>query len=148
MYDWQKTPRFEIIHNRCEFPQRVKNGRLGGSRTTTASPPKADIITILRRRLLRAIRRHWCRIAIAMDFLITCHYTIAMTTSGKGVSMKYYGTCSCSTCRTEFETDLPLTEFQPRICDCQYCQQYSGLLLSHTRLLGAGGRGRGYWNVV
>jgi hypothetical protein len=55
----------------------------------------------------------------------------ARATSGKSVSMKYYGACSCSTCRTEFETDLPLSEFQPRICDCQYCQQNPGQLLSH-----------------
>jgi hypothetical protein len=34
-------------------------------------------------------------------------------------------------CRIEFETDLPLSKIQPRICDCQYCQQNSGQLLSH-----------------
>ena len=50
---------------------------------------------------------------------------------GKGISMKYYGACKCSACRTEFETDLLLSEFRPRICDCQHCQQYSSLLLSH-----------------
>lgn len=50
---------------------------------------------------------------------------------GKSVSMKYYGACKCSTCRTEFETDLPLSEFQPRVCDCQYCQRTLGQLLSH-----------------
>jgi len=50
------------------------------------------------------------------------------------VIMNYTGSCSCNRWQVEIEVPRPLEEFNPRVCDCSYCQNNPSEIISDPKM--------------
>lgn len=48
--------------------------------------------------------------------------------------MHYKGSCSCNRWQVEIEVDRALEEFNPRVCDCNYCQKNPSQVISDLNM--------------
>lgn len=44
--------------------------------------------------------------------------------------MRYQGKCQCGQSRVFIETPASLHEYNPRVCDCEYCQSHPSAVIS------------------
>ncbi len=49
--------------------------------------------------------------------------------------MLYSGSCNCNRWQVEVDVTKPLGEFNPRICDCNYCQNNSSAIISDPNMV-------------
>jgi hypothetical protein len=47
----------------------------------------------------------------------------------------YKGCCDCRCWQAEVITNKPLSDFNPRICDCDYCQQHTSGIISDPSMM-------------
>jgi len=50
------------------------------------------------------------------------------------MKMHYKGACSCNHWQFEIEVDKPLSKFNPRVCDCDYCQSHPSRIISDPNM--------------
>jgi hypothetical protein len=48
--------------------------------------------------------------------------------------MNYLGSCPCKKWKISVSTAEPLGSFNPRVCDCEYCQSHPSALISEPRM--------------
>jgi hypothetical protein len=49
--------------------------------------------------------------------------------------MYYKGSCSCNRWQVEIEIKKPLEAFNPRVCDCNYCQKNPSEIISDPNMI-------------
>lgn len=49
--------------------------------------------------------------------------------------MHFKGSCSCKRWQVDIEIPRPLEEFQPRVCDCNYCQKHPSEVISDPEMI-------------
>jgi hypothetical protein len=49
--------------------------------------------------------------------------------------MHYKGSCSCNRWQVEIEVTRSLEEFNPRVCDCNYCQNNPSEIISDPNMI-------------
>ena len=49
--------------------------------------------------------------------------------------MRYKGSCSCNQWQVEIEVQRSLEEFNPRICDCNYCKNNPSQIISDPDMI-------------
>ena len=49
--------------------------------------------------------------------------------------MIYKGSCNCNRWQVEVEVTTPLSGFNPRSCDCDYCQNTSSAIISDPNMI-------------
>lgn len=45
--------------------------------------------------------------------------------------MKCAGVCKCGSVAVEVAADVSASDLNPRVCDCDYCQEFSAGVISH-----------------